>query len=203
MRKIFAKSVMTLSLVIIPSLAMAVDTGAPLIAKEEKSVITPVQTVVPASVKPSKIGLFDLTYIGTESEFGKSVKTQLTEKKGALEAKIIAEKKKLDTLKDSIEVKFPTYTPKQRETKSKEFQKRVEAFQKMVRGLEESFMKEQERETGNVFSLIEKTVSDYGKANDYAIIVIKKDLLYVNNTIDAEDLTSIILKAVNDTWKKK
>ncbi len=131
------------------------------------------------------------------------VKTSFPPKKSTLEAKIVAERKKLDTLKVSIESKLAKYSPKQREAKSLEFQKRVEAFQALVRDSEESLMKEQESETNKIIALIEKTVSEYGKANDFAVIGIKKDVLYVNSGVDAQDLTSIILKAVNDAWKKK
>lgn len=181
-------------------MVMAVDTTVTVPAKDENSSAQPVPQVV---AKPSKIGSIDVSYIGIESEYGKSVKAQLNEKKGKIEAKILAEKKKLDKLKESIESNLPTYTPKQRETKSKEFQKKVETFQKLLRDSEESFMKEQGTETKNVISQIEKAVSDYGKANDFAIIVVKKDILYVDGGVDAQDLTSIILKAVNDAWKKK
>jgi Skp family chaperone for outer membrane proteins len=120
-----------------------------------------------------------------------------------MEAKILAEKRKLDSLKESIESRLATYTPKQRETKSKEFQKKVETFQKLVRETEESFMKEQEGETNKIFALIEKTVSEYGKANNAAIIVMKKDIMFVGGGTEVQDLTGIILKAVNDAWKKR
>lgn len=194
------KAVLTACLIVTPVTGMATDTVAPPPVNAEK---TSGQTTVPVVAKLSKIGSFDISYIGRESDFSKSVKAQLNEKKVKFEAKITAEKKKLDALKESIESKLPSYTPKQREAKSKDFQKKVEAFQNLVRESEESFMKEQDGETGKIFSLIEKTVSDYGKSNDYALIAIKKDILYIGNGIEAEDLTSIILKAVNDSWKKK
>lgn len=179
---------------------MADDAAMPGPVKDDK---VAVQSVTPVTAKPSKIGSIDLSYIGMESEYGKSVKNLLTEKKNKAEAKILAERKKLDNYKSSIELKLSTYTPKQREAKSKEFQKKVEAFQKLVRDSEEIFMHEQNSETSKIFTLIDKTVSDYGKANDFAIIVAKKDVLYAANGIETQDLTSIILKAVNDSWNKK
>lgn len=199
--KRFGNNIMRVAcLILIPTMVMAVDTSAPVPAKE-KNVS---DQAAPSSVAaPSKIGSIDISYVGMESEYGKSFKAELAGKKGKVEAKILAEKKKLDTLKESIESKLSTYTPKQREAKSKEFQKKVETFQKLVREAEESFMKEQESGTNKIISLIEKTVLDYGKANNFAIIVVKRDLLYVDSGIKTQDLTSIILKAVNDTWKKK
>jgi outer membrane protein len=188
-------------LILIPALVIAADTPVPGIAAEGN--MPAIAIVPPVIVKPVKIGFFDITYIGTESDYGKSIKARLLEKKGKIEKKILSEKKKLDSLKDAIEAKLQSYTPQQREAKSKEFQKKVETFQKSIREAEESLMKEQENETGTLFSLIEKTVTEYGKANDFAIIAIKKDILYVANGVDAQDLTSIILKAVNDSGKNK
>lgn len=200
MKRLVAKITLSAFTLLIPVMAIAAETDATVAAKEEKVAVL---SVTPALAKPSKIGYIDLSYIGMESEFGKSIKVLLNEQKGKAEGRILAEKKKLDTLKDSIESKLPTYTPKQREAKSKEFQKKVEAFQKMARESEESFMKEQDIETGKIFTLIEKSVSDYAKSNDFAIIVNKKDFHYVDRGIETHDLTSIILKAVDDAWKKK
>ncbi len=200
MKRLIAKSMLAACLVLVPALVMAADTVVPAATKEDKA---SVPAVPPVTAKPSKIGSIDITYIGTESDYGVSLKAQLSENKNKLEVKILAERKKLDTLKASIESKIATYTPKQREAKSKEFQKKVESFQSLVRDSEESLMKEQESETGKIFSLIEKTVSEYGKANDFAVISIKKNILYTGSGTDVQDLTSIILKAVNDAWKNK
>jgi outer membrane protein len=201
MKHLIASTMLAAWLTLIPAMILAADVLVPAPATEEK---VPVPAVVtpPVTVRPSKIGLFDITYIGSESNYGKSIKAQLTDKKGKIEKKILADKKKLDTFKEAIEAKLQSSTPQQREVRSKEFQKKVEAFQKSVREAEESLMKEQESETGKLLSLIEKTVADYGKANDFAIIAIKKDILYVADSSDAQDLTSILLKAVNDAGKK-
>ncbi len=187
-------------LILSPALGMAADETTPVPVSEVK---TAVQAAAPAAAKPTKIGSIDLSYVGVESEFGKSAKTQLSEMKNKLQEKVLGEEKKLDTLKKSIESKLPTYTPKQREAKTKEFQSKVEAFQKLARESEEAFMKEQGDATGKIFSLIEKAVIDYGKANNFAIIVSKKDIIYSDSNNESQDLTSIILKAVNDAWKNK
>jgi Skp family chaperone for outer membrane proteins len=184
----------------VPAIVLAAADVLPAATKEEN---IPSQPQVPTVTKPSKIGALDVSYIGMESDFGKAIKARLTEKKAKVEESLRGEKKKLDTLKDSIESKASTYTAKQREAKSKDFQKKVEAFQKLVRESEESLMKEQGSETSKIFSLIEKTVTDYGKANDFAMIVVKNDILYTGNEIEPQDLTSIILKGVNDAWKDK
>lgn len=200
MKRSFNSIMMTACLILAPALAMAADATTPVPASEVKAAV---QAAAPATAKPTRIGSIDLNYVGVESEFGKTAKTQLTEMKSKLQEKVLGEEKKLDAFKKSIESKLSTYTPKQRQAKTKEFQSKVEAFQKLARESEEAFMKEQGDATGRIFSLIEKAVSDYGKANDFAIIVSKKDIIYSDSNNEAQDLTSIILKAVNDSWKNK
>lgn len=190
----------TAFLLLVSGLALAAEVTSPPAAAAPA--VAAVVAAPTAAAKVTKIGTIDLTYIGKESEPGKAVQARLIEKKDKLEAKIKGEKKRLDSAKESIEAKLATLTAKQREAKAKEFQKKVEVFQKLVRDSEDSFVKEQEDETGKIILLIEKAVSDYGKANDFAAIVIKKDILYVDSANEPHDLTSIILKAVNDVWRK-
>ena len=202
MKILVGKIVLIVCLMLAPTLSLALDSITPVSDKGEKAPALLAQVVAPVAIVPSKIGSVDLPYLVLESEFGKLIKIRLIEIKDKTEAKILIEKKKLDTLKKDIEAKFPSYTPKQRDAKSKEFQKRVGVFQKLVRDSEESLTKNQQGETSKILALVEKTISDYGKANDFAIIVIKKDILYIGSGIEAQDLTSIILKAVNDVWSK-
>lgn len=203
MKSIAHKIIMSGCLMLLPSLTMAADAPpATITAPEIKPAAVQAQPVV-ASRKELKIGYVDISRIGMESDLGKSVKAQLIEKKDKLQAKVMAKRKQLDKLKESIEAKLPTYTPQQREAKGKEFQKKVEEFQKLAKESEEAFMKSQEADTNEIFNLIEKTIADYGKTNDFSLIVVKKELLYIGNSIAPLDLTEAILKAINEASKKK
>lgn len=162
--------------------------------------LQPVQ--IPTATKPVKIGYIDITKIGMESEYGKSVKDKLQKKKKELEDKVIAKRKQLDKYKQSIEAKLPTLSPKQREAESKKFQKKVEELQKLAQSSEEEFMKLQESETTAVYGAIEKSVSDYGKTSDLSLIMVKKELLYLGSGVEPQDLTETILKRVDEGRKK-
>lgn len=194
-------------LIALPSFAFAADNAAEM--KPSAPPQTAVSAPAEASVKPSaatqstRIGYVDIVRIGTESERGKTLRTLLTSRKDSLQGKIEGKKKTLDKMKASIEAKIATMNPKQREAKSKEFQKKVEELQKFAQASEEEFLALQEKETGALFRAIEQSAVEYGKANGYAAIVVKKELLYVGSSVDAQDVTDALIKALDQTGQKK
>lgn len=166
----------------------------------------------PAADKPSeaapvkqspKLGYVDINRIGSDSDRGKALKKLLTNKKESLQAKLESRKKQLEKLKASIESKLAGMTPQQREAKSKEFQKKLGDFQKFASNSEEELYKLQEKETKALFEDLERVAAEYGQANSYAAIVIKKELLYVGNAVDAQDVTDALIKSLNSIEKKK
>ncbi len=154
-------------------------------------------------IQNPKLGYVDIVKIGGDSDRGKALKALLTSKKEALQTKIDGKQKQIEKLKKSIEAKLAIMSPQQREAKSKEFQKKLEEFQKFARSSEESLYTLQEKETKALFEDMEKAAVAYGKANDFAAIVIKKELLYVGNAVDAQDVTDALIKSLNEAGKKK
>ena len=132
-----------------------------------------VKSVPVATAQPVKIGYVDIVRIGSESERGKALKAQLNAKKDTLQGKIDGRKKQIEKLKASIEGKIATMTPAQREAKSKEFQKKLEDFQKFAQASEEEFYALQEKETKVLYEAIEQSAVAHGKAGGFAVIVIK------------------------------
>jgi outer membrane protein len=192
-----------------PSLVFAAD------SLPEVTPTVPLQTIVSppaeaaqkpapaAAVQAPRIGYVDIIRIGSESERGKALKSQLTAKKGELQKKIDVKKTQIEKLKTSIEAKIATMTPQQRESKAKEFQKKVEEFQKFARASEEELLALQDKETKSLFESIEQSAVDYGKANRFDVIAVKKELLYIGNSVDAQDVTDAMIKALNQTGQKK
>jgi outer membrane protein len=193
-------------LILLPSFAFAADNTA------EVNPPAPTQTTVPAPAeaapKPAaaaliaRIGYVDIARIGTESERGKALRIRLVASKDKLQSKIDGKKKAIDKLKASIEAKIATMTPKQREAKSKEFQKKLEELQKFAQSAEEEFGALQEKETRALYEAIEQAAVEHGKANGYAVIVVKKELLFVGSSVDAQDVTDALIKALNQPEKK-
>ncbi|MGB9080509.1 MAG: OmpH family outer membrane protein [Desulfuromonadaceae bacterium] len=191
----------------LPSLAFAADTAVEVKppAPPQTAVSAPAEAALKpaAAAQTARIGYVDIARIGTESERGKAFRTLLTSKKNSLQGKIEGKKKALDKLKTSIEAKIATMTPKQREAKSKEFQKKLEELQKLAQTSEEEFLALQEKETKTLYEAIEQAAAEHGKANGFAAIVVKKELLYVASSVDAQDVTDTLIKALNQTGQKK
>jgi outer membrane protein len=201
------KRVLIACLVAFPSFVFAADKPA------EVKPATSLQTTAPApaeallkpvaAVQAVRIGYVDIVRIGTESERGKALKTLLTTKKDKLQDKIGGKKKQLEKLQKSIEAKISSMTPKQREAKSKEFQKKVEEFQKFGRSSEEELFDLQDKETKALYEAIEQAAIVHGKANGFAAIVVKKELLYVGSSVDTQNVTDDLIKALNQADQKK
>lgn len=191
----------------LPSLAFAADSTT-----EVKSATPPLPSVsapAEAALKPAaavqtaRIGYVDIARIGAESDRGKALKALLTSRKDKLQGKVDGKKKQIEKLKTSIEAKIATMTPQQREAKSKEFQKKVEGFQKFAQTSEEEFFAFQEKETRTLYEAIEQSAVAHGKANGFTAIVVKKELLYVGSSVDTQDVTDDLIKALNQADQKK
>lgn len=210
MHTTFFKKLLIALIIALPTLSAAAD-GEP---KAAAPVQTPAVThqVITTEVKPAatgtakqsaRVGYVDIVRIGSESDRGKALKSLLEARKEQLLGKIEGKKKQLEKFKASVESKITTLTPQQREAKSKEFQKKLEEFQKFVKTSEEELFKLQEQETKVFYEDIEKAAVAHGKANDFAVIVVRKELLYVGNAVDAQDVTEALLKSLNEAGKKK
>lgn len=203
------KRALTACFFALPSFVFAADKAAevtptmPTVTSVTTPAESPLKSGPVAAVQSARIGYVDIVRIGTESERGKALKSLLTAKKDTLQGKIDGKKKQIEKLKTSIEAKIATMTPQQRETKSKEFQKRLGELQKFAQTSEEDFFFLQEKETRALYEAIEQSAEAHGKANGFAAIVVKKELLYVGSSVDARDVTDSLIKALNQTDQKK
>ncbi|MSN26023.1 MAG: OmpH family outer membrane protein [Geobacter sp.] len=197
------KKLLIAVMIALPTLANAADSTTAPTPNSAAPVVAAKPTETAAAIKSPKLGYVDIESIGGESDRGKALKALLTSRKDALQAKFDSKKKQIEKLKSSIEAKLPLMNPKQREAKSKEFQKKLEEFQKFAQTSEEELYKLQEKETKALFEEIEKSAVAYGKANDFAAIIIKKELLYLSNAVDAQDVTAALIKSLNEAGQKK
>jgi len=99
--------------------------------------------------------------------------------------------------KAAIEAKLQTLSPQQREAKGKEFQKKVEEFQKFGMNAEKELQARQEEFSSRLYKAIEQASTDYGKANNLSLVVVKRELLYLGSGVDALDVTDGIIKLID------
>ena len=139
----------------------------------------------------------DLARIAAESETGKAGQAQMIDLKKKLQSQIESKRKQLEKQKVAIEAKFKTFTNEQREAKGKEFQKKVEEFQKFGLNAEKELQARQEEFSGKLFKAIEQASAELGKAKGLALVVIKRELLYLGSGVDAQDVTDEVIKKID------
>jgi outer membrane protein len=163
-------------------------------------------TITTPSQKPSegasaqqsmRLGHVDLARIAAESETGKAGQSQLADLKKKLQGQIEAKRKQLDKQKTAIESKLKTLTPPQREAKAREFQKKVEEFQTFGINAEKQLQARQEEFSDKLFKAIEQASAELGKAKGLALVVIKRELLFLGSGVDAQDVTDEVIKKVD------
>ncbi|GFE57881.1 OmpH family outer membrane protein [Geobacter sp. AOG1] len=163
-------------------------------------------TAAPSLATPAKtirIGYVDMVKAATDTAQGKAAFAEMSAKTDKYKRQIEAKQKQLEKQKAAIEAKIETMTPMARAAKAKEFQKKVEDYQKYVQNAEKDMRAKEENLSGKLYKAIEKAAADYGKANGFAAVVVKKELLFMGENVDAKDLTEEIVKAIDAAEGKK
>ncbi|MBT1071983.1 OmpH family outer membrane protein [Pelotalea chapellei] len=169
----------------------------------------PLQSVPPTKPQtPEKaeqqlrVGYVDLSKLNQESDLGKSAQAQAKEMQKKLQTQIETRRKQLDKQKAALEKKFDTLSPAQKEAKAKEFQKKVEEFQTFGMGKEKELQTLQDKLLTDLSKSFEEAAVEYGKANKLALVIVKRELLYVSSAVDAQDVTDGVLALLNSKSKK-
>jgi outer membrane protein len=198
----------------LPALAAATDPAPAAGAKPTAAAETLQQSPTAASTesKPSdaaaasqttRIGFVDTARIFNETVRGKAIEAKLKGMKDKMQARVDAKRKQFDKQRASFEATLPTLSQEQREAKAKELQKKFEEFQKLGKKLEEELYTTQGNESKGLYDATEHAAVAYGKANSFAVIVVKKELLYVGDNIDVQDVTDALVKAMDEAARKK
>ena len=191
----------------IPLLAADEATPAPITAPPLSLLPTlPVTTPAPASVTPTapsaRLGLVDINRISAESALGKAAQAKIKAQQGKLQKHVDSKRRQLDKLKTDIERQLPTLAPAQREAKAKQFQKKVEEFQKFGMNAEKGLLETQEKLTTELLAAIEQAATRVGATKGLAAVVVKRELLYLASGVEAVDISEDITKLVDETMPK-
>jgi outer membrane protein len=150
-----------------------------------------------------KIGYVDLTRFGTETEAGKAAREKVRKKSERLESQVNARQKQLEKQKAALQIKLPSLSPKEQEAKAKEFEKKVDELRKFLQNAEKEMKGFEAEVTRQLYQDIEEAASAFGKTNGYDAIVVKRELLFVGNGVEGQDVTAGVLKLMNVRKEKK
>ena len=144
-----------------------------------------------------RFGFVDMNRFATDSLPGKKISQRLKEKAEKYQAAIISKQKQLEKQKQAIEAKIAQFTPQQKATKAKEFQQKIEAFQKYDQSAEKELRGLEEQLTFKLYQAIEKASTEYGKEAGFAAITARKDLLFLGSGVEGVDVTSAITDRID------
>jgi outer membrane protein len=150
----------------------------------------------------TKVGYVDMTRIAEDSRRGKALQERLKEKRDTLQTRIDGRRKQLDKQRSALEARLATLSPSQREARYREFQKKVEEFQKLGQDSERELLTIQDDEAKKLYAEIERAADAYGRANGLALVIPRKELLYISRDVDAEDITDKLLTSIDADGKK-
>lgn len=203
-RLLLAVSIAVLCYGITPA-ASAADTPAPSKPAPQLSLLPspPATPVAAPPVAVTRLGLVDINRISNESAMGKAAQAKMKEQQLKLQKQVDTKKRHLEKLKSDIERQLPTLTPPQREAKAKEFQKKVEEFQKFGMNAEKGLQESQEKLTKELLMAIEQASIALGKEKGLAAVVVKRELLYLGTNVEPLDISDDITKLINATSSKK
>lgn len=149
----------------------------------------------------TRIGIVDLSRIERESKQGKAAEAKLKAKKEKLQAQLTAKQKQLEKQKEEIESQLPTLSPAERAKKAKDFEKKVDAYRKLVQKAESDMKPLVEEVSRTLSRAIKDAAAAYGKANGLAAVVASRELIFVGSSTFPEDVTDGVLQQINADTK--
>jgi len=215
MQQTFRRILIALIVSTLPAMAVATETPPVPGKLQPPPLLQPVVPAIPEvppilqkateTPKPQsvRIGYVDIARIGSESNLGKESTAKTKSKQEKLQSQIQAKRKQLDKQKAAIEAKFATMSPQQKEAKAREFQKKVEEFQRFGLNAEKELQGMQENLSKDLFDAVEQAAAEYGKANGLSLVVIKRELLYLASGVDAQDVSEGLIKLMNEKGRKR
>lgn len=194
-----------LAVLVWSSLSVSVFGAETAVLNPAQPAAAPLQKAVEAApaISATRLGHVDVERIASESELAKSGQAQFGELKKKFQGQIDGKRKQLEKLQSSLEAKIKTLPPAQREAKAKEFQKKVEEFQRFGQNAEKELKAKQEELSEKMFKAIEKASQELGKAKGLALVIIKRELLYLGSGVDAQDVTDDVIKQIDGGMPKK
>lgn len=199
----FKKLLSALLICALPMIGVAAETIPTVGDQKTAPPAKPLTSEASISQQLLRLGYVDIARLNQESAAGKAAQAQAKAKQKTLQSQLESRRKQLDKQKAALEAKFATLSPTQRDNKAKEFQKKVEEFQKFGMNAEKELQELQEKLLEDLSKTFEEVAAEYGKANGLALVIVKRELLYLSNAVDAQDVTDGILTLLNEKAAKK
>lgn len=152
----------------------------------------------------TKVGFIDMQKLLSESEYAKYIRSQVMKKQRSIQNQVTSRGKQLEKQKMALEAELPTTAPEKRDAKIKAFQKRVEAYQKYVANVNQDISTYQATISKGFDEAIQKGSTQIGTDKSLGLIIARREVLFTsNNLVDMVDITSDMVKAVDQNKPKE
>lgn len=149
-----------------------------------------------------KIGVFDLQKIMVNSDAGKDIKKLLEQKRNFYTQEIKKREQKLKKMREDIEKKAMMMSEEAKQEKEKEYQRKLRDLKLYASDSENELKNIYREKTQKLIHDILKIAKDYGKKNNFTIVIERQEagIVYVSKSVD---ITDKILKEFNKFYKSQ
>lgn len=158
-----------------------------------------IAVAVSANGADLKIGILDIQKVLVGSEAGKEAKIRFEKKKEELEANFQKEQEVLKKLKDEIEKKSSVWSKEKKDEKVLEFNKMRRDLKTKGDDSRMEMKRLQDKELEPIIKTLEKVVDEYGKKNEYSLILDSKSGVIFAG--EALDISEAIIADLNKAMK--
>lgn len=136
-----------------------------------------------------RVGYVDLRRVVVESKSGKQHKAELDKLVKAKQGEIEKEEQKLKAMQQEFEKERLTLTESQRQTRQKDFQEKVQAYQKLGAEAQNQLAQRDNEYTQEALGVIRGIIADVAKAEKIGLVLEKRDnsVLYAEDGLDLTD----------------
>ena len=149
----------------------------------------------------NKIGVFDMQIVMVKSTAGMDIKNQLNKKKEYYTSEIKKRENALKQMRDDLEKKAMMLSQEAKDEKEKEYQKKLRDLKLYASDSENELKMMYKEKTQKLVHDILTVAREYGKKNNFSIIIEKQEggVVYTDKALD---ITDNILKAFNEYYLK-
>jgi outer membrane protein len=149
-----------------------------------------------------KIAVIDLQQVLEKSEPGQEAIAQLQDDFKGMKEELDEKKSKVDQLREQIQKQSLVLSQEAQIDKETEYKQKVRDFQSLYQSYQKKMkLKEQKLREPIIKELVD-VVQEYGKENNYTLVMDKKNSGVIYNS-DSIEVTSKIIVELNKAWRQK
>jgi outer membrane protein len=148
----------------------------------------------------AKIGVVEFQRLFENSDAGKEIKAEITEKGKKMEADLQTQGAEIEDLKKRLEREALVMSKEMREEKEREFRIKVNDIKTLKKKYEAELQDVQKKLMKDLQAATLEIIDEIGKKGGYLMIMDKRGVLYSPSTID---ITDQVVKEFNLRYAKK